>query len=37
MCDFFVFTRVYSPCNSAKWDASFVELSPSTHICANTQ
>jgi len=34
-CNLFDFVRVYSPRDSAKWCASFVELSPSTHICAN--
>jgi len=37
MSNFFDFVRVYSPWNFAKWCASFVELSPSTHIWANMQ
>jgi len=37
MSNFFVFVRVDSPPDSAKQCASFVELSPSTHICANMQ
>jgi len=30
-------TTLYSPSDSAKWCASFVELSPRTHICAHMQ
>jgi len=37
MSNFFGFVTVYSPCDSAKQGASLVGLSPSTHICANTQ
>jgi len=34
----FGFVRVYSPCDSAEQrDDGFVELSPSTHLCANMQ
>jgi len=35
MSNLFVFVRVCSPCDSAKRCASFVGLSPSTHIRAN--
>jgi len=35
--NFFVLVRAYSPYDSAKQCASFVDLSPSTHICANSQ
>jgi len=37
MSNFFVFVRVYSPWDSAKQRAIFVELSPSTHICTSTK
>jgi len=37
MNNFLFFVRIYSPCDSAKRCASFVELSPTTHICANMQ
>jgi len=37
MSNFFGFERVYSPCDSAKRGATFVELSPGTHICSSMQ
>ena len=37
MGNFFVFVSVYSPCDSAKKDTGFVELSLSTRICTDMQ
>jgi len=37
MSNFFVFVRVYTSCDSAKWCSSFVKLSSSIHIRVNVQ